>query len=536
MLDSYSLKDQVTIKTAESGFYSGFSKTVSIASKVVMGSLILWAVIFPTEAGAILNTFNSFILSNFAAWYIWLIALFIIFCIFFGLWPASAKLKLGADNDKPEFSYFSWFSMMFGAGIGVGMLTWAVAEPVFHMNNSPEVLQGLVTAGSEGNVRNSFKWAFLHWGISTWACYAVVGMSMAYFSYRRQLPLTIRTSLLPIFGKHLSGPIGHAVDVVAVVATLLGAGQALGYGVEQFVAGTYRISDSAWLINAEGTASQTAIVFAVIFILGATIASALSGVGRGIKWLSNINMGLSIFLLIFFLLVGSTWFALKAFGVGMFDYITNLPHLMFTIWSDEGTDLSRELSKWQSGWTVFYFAWCVAFAPFVGMFLARISKGRTIREFVFGSMIIPSVMSFIWFAMAGGTAIDLEMSGIAQNAIVDAPNGDKIFAMIELLVSPTFAWIMAIVIVILLMTYLVTTADSAVLVVNTISSAGQEGSHSKRHIIVWGSALGVMVAVLLLAGGLEAIQTAMVIGALPFSIVMVLMGGSVFKAVYSDER
>ena len=526
---------KLEIKTAESGFYAGFSHAVTLSSKFIVGSLILWAVFFPEQAGSILNTFNSFILSNFARWYIWAIAAFIIISALIAAWPAAGKLKLGKDDTVPEFSYFSWFSMMFGAGIGVGMLTWSVAEPVYHFSHSPEVIQGLATAAHENNIRNAYKWAFLHWGVGTWTCYVVVGLAMAYFSYRRDLPLTVRSSLTPIFGQRLSGPLGHVIDVVAVVATILGAAQALGYGVEQFVSGMYRIGLGDWLLNEKGTASAAAIVFAISVILSLTILSALSGVGKGIKWLSNLNMALSIFLLCFFLIFGATWFGLTSLGYGLFDYVTNLPSLMFNVWSSDGTEVNDKLSAWQSSWTVFYFAWCVAFAPFVGMFLARISKGRTIREFVIGAMVMPSLMSFVWFTWAGGTAINLELTGVANGAINAASDGDKIFAMTELLLSPTLAWLMAVVIVVLLLTYLVTTADSAVLVINTISAAGAEGEKARRHIVVWGLALGGMVAALLLVGGLKAIQTSMVIGALPFSLVMILMGIAVIKAIYQDS-
>lgn len=524
------------IKTDDGGFYDGFSRAVSISAKVIVGSLILWAVFFQDQAGAILNSLNSFILSNFAPWYIWLIASFIIISFVLALWPAAGRLKLGTETDEPEFSYFSWVSMMFSAGIGVGMLTWAIAEPVTHFNNSPEVIKGIATAAGEDNLRNAYKWAFLNWGISTWACYVVVGLAMAYFSYRRGLPLTIRSSLTPLFGKSMAGVLGHCVDVFAVVATILGAGQALGYGVEQFVSGLYRIGVGEWLLNEQGTASSMGIILAISIITGATILSAFSGVGKGIKWLSNINMSLSIFLLTFFLIFGSTLFGLKALGFGLYDYITQLPKLMFTVWFKDGTEVGDQLSTWQSGWTVFYYAWCVAFAPFVGMFLARISKGRTIREFVFAALIIPSLVSFFWFTWAGGTAIDLEASGIAKGAIFSAEHGDKIFAMISILLSQNLAWIMSVIIVVLLMTYLITTADSAVLVINTISAAGREGEKARTHIVVWGLALGGMVGVLLLAGGLKAIQTSMVIGALPFSVVMVLMGISVIKAIYRDGR
>lgn len=225
------------IKTAEQGFYNGFSRAVTLSAKFLVGSLIVWALVLPDQAGSILSAMQSFILNKFAAWYVWLLAAFVIASLFLAIWPTAGKLKLGQPDEQPEFSNFSWYSMMFSAGIGVGMLTWAIAEPVTHFGNSPEVIQGLATAGAEDNLRNAYKWSFLNWGISTWACYVVVGLAMAYFSYRRGLPLTVRSSLTPIFGKHMSGGLGHTVDIVAVVATILGAAQALGYGVEQFVAG-----------------------------------------------------------------------------------------------------------------------------------------------------------------------------------------------------------------------------------------------------------------------------------------------------------
>ena len=344
---------ELHIKTADSGFYDGFARPVALASKLIVASLIIWSVVFPEQAGGILNKFNSFILSNFAAWYIWAIASFILCCTFLALWPASGNLKLGGPDDQPEFSAFSWFSMMFGAGIGVGMLTWSVAEPLYHFQNSPEVIQGLATVAGEDNIRNAYKWSFLHWGIGAWSCYALVGMAMAYFSYRRKLPLTARSALTPLFGTRLSGPLGHVIDVVAVVATILGAAQALGYGVEQFVSGVHRISGADWLLNEKGTGSNLALVLGLVVIMSATILSALSGVGKGIKWLSNISMVLSVVLLSFFLIFGATWFGLTALVVGLFDYIVEMPSLLFTIWSPDGTEAGQQLATWQSEWTVF---------------------------------------------------------------------------------------------------------------------------------------------------------------------------------------
>ena len=530
------------IETADHGFYSGFSKSVAIYSKVIVTILVVWAVVFPEQAGYILNAINAFILANTAYWYIWIVALFFFVCSILALVPASGRLKLGVEGDKPEFSDFSWFSMMFGAAIGVGMLTWAVAEPVYHFQNNPDVIAGLAEGSSQGNVINAYKWSYLHWGFGAWACYGITGMSMAFFCYRRGLPLTVRSSLTPVFGKALAGPLGNVIDIVSVVATILGVAQALGFGVEQFVSGMTRIGIGGLTDSDTGTANTYGILLALVIIMSASTASALSGVGKGIKILSNLNMGLSIFLLGFFLLFGSTFFGLNALFMGFINYLINLPTLLFEVFRSDGVadSIATKQEEWQGAWSVFYWAWWVAFAPFVGLFLARISKGRSIREFVLGAMIIPSLMCFVWFSFAGGTAIDLTLNGGAGDAIFSVPDGDKIFAMVVYMLGANLGWIMSVLIVVLLLTYLVTTADSAILIVNTINAAGDEGPKARPHIYFWGIALGGVVAALLIAGGpgggLKAIQTAMVIGAFPFSIVMVLQCVSLIKAVRNDTK
>jgi len=528
------------IKTADTGFYRGFSVDVTVVSKIIIGALVVWAIVWPEWAGEVLGAWNASILNNFAAWYIWVVAFFVIVCLVLALWPTAGKMNLGAEGEKPEFSNFSWFSMMFGAGIGVGMLTWAVAEPVAHFGSNPETIMGLTNGGTADNVRMAYKWSFLHWGFGAWACYAICGLSLAFFSYRRGLPLTIRSGLTPLFGSALSGILGTIIDIVAVVATILGVAQTLGFGVDQFVAGLTRIGIGG-LTDAEGAASTFGIIVALLVIMGASTLSALSGVGKGIKWLSNINMGLSIVLLGFFIIFGATWFGFNAMFVGLWDYIIALPELSFNVFRSDGVEGSEAflLAQWQGWWPVFYWAWWIAFAPFVGLFLARISRGRTIREFVLGALIVPALMCFVWFAWAGGTAIDLELNGGANGVIFDAGNGDKIFAMTEFMLAPiaeALAWGMALLIVVLLMTFLVTSADSAVLIVNTINAAGDEGPKARPHIMFWGGALALVVGGLLISGGTGAIQTAMVIGALPFSIVMVLMCVALIKAIYNDGR
>lgn len=528
---------ELPIKTAERGFYSGFSLNVAITSKILIAALIVWAIAVPETAARILSDMNGSLLGTFASWYIYVVALFLIVCVVLALIPSTGRLKLGLEGDTPEFSNFSWFSMMFGAGIGIGMLTFATAEPMYHFATNPNVIMGEATASAADNVTNAYLWSFLHWGFSAWACYAIVGLSLAYFSYRRNLPLTIRSALTPLFGEKLSGTLGHIVDVVAVVATILGVAQTLGFGVQQFVSGLHRIGLGDWLIVVEtGDPSNAGVIAALVIIMGASTLSALSGVGKGIKWLSNINMGLSFFLLAFFLLFGSTFFGLSALVGGLIAYITQLPGLLFTVWQTDGVDGSQaaQLASWQGGWSVFYWAWWIAFAPFVGVFLARISRGRTLREYILGAIVIPSLMCFAWFTIVGGTAIDLTLNGGAGDAISGAGQQNQLFAMLDFILGSGLAWVMSVIVVVLLLTYLVTTADSAILIVNTINAGGAEKPSGRPHIIFWGVALSLVVGGLLIAGGVGAIQSAMVIGALPFSLVMVLMCVALIKAIIKD--
>ena len=524
------------IKTDDSGFYRGFNTFVAIGSKCLIGLLILWAAVFQDQAGAALSSLNSFLLGHFGHWYMYVVFFYILVCLALALWPTAGKIHLGQPGEKPEFNNFSWFSMMFGAGIGIGMLTYATAEPIYHFGNNPDVIRGMAMAETLENVRPAFKWSFLHWGLSAWACYALVGLTLAFFSYNRGLPLTIRSGLTPLFGKALSGPLGHVIDIISVIATILGVSVTIGYGVSQFTSGMFNITGAGWMMDEAGSPTLVAMILALVVVMGASTVSALSGVGRGIKWLSNINMSLSFFLLAFFILFGSTIFVFKSLVVGVWDYLLALIPMSVVVWAGDGTETGDALAGWQGGWTIFYWAWWIAFAPFVGLFLARISRGRSMREFVLGAMIVPAMMCFIWFAFVGGTAIDLELSGEAGRQILDTPSiSSQLFTTINVMLPPTLALGMSVVIVILLLTFLVTSADSAVLIINTIAAAGDSSQKKSHHIIVWGLALTLVIGILLVAGGLSAINTAMIIGALPFSMVMALMGISLLKAVIEES-
>jgi len=562
---------ELKINTQDDGFYEGFNQIVALTSKILVALIVIWAVADPVRAGEMLKDIQNWSLQYFNAYYIYAVGFYIAVCLFVALYPPFGKVKLGPDDGVPEFSNFSWFSMMFGAGIGIGMLGYSVAEPIWHLGNNPDILtskdtitaalgtagvaipegadvfalynqqvadgaipaiSGLAEPRTASALDSTYRYAFMHWGLGTWATYSLVGIGLAFFAHRRGLPLTIRSGLASLFGRSLEGPVGNIIDIAAIISTLLGISQTIGLGLGAFASGLHNITGADWLMttgeNPEPTTGALLLCLLVIMIL--STLSALSGVGKGIKWLSNTNMALSFALLAFFLIFGSTIFAFELLGKGIFSYIVHLPVMTFTVW-----DLDTAQGGWQTGWTVFYWAWAIAFGTFVGIFLARISKNRTIREFVLGAIIAPSLMCFIWFCFVGGTAIDLELSGVAGGRIFDSNLTYQLYEVVNTMLSSGLAQIMSIMIVILLLIYLVTSADSAILVVNTISSGGSETPATSKHIIIWGIALGSIVAALLLAGGLSAIQSAMIVGTIPFSFVLILMGISLIKALIKDQ-
>ena len=521
------------IKTASRGFYDGFSREVTIPSKVIVSLLIMWAIFFPVSASETLSAANSSIIATFSGWYVYLVAFLMFTCFVLALFPQSGTLRIGNPGEKPEFGRFSWFAMLFGAGIGIGMLTYSTGEPLAHFSNNPDIIRGLVDARTAEAVRPAYIYTFLHWGFAAWGTYALVGLAIGYVAYRRNLPLTIRSALAPLFGLRLSGVWGHLVDIVAVVATILGVAVTMGIGVEQFVMGLARLGVGDWLLDPDGSSSIAAVILSLLVLVGASTISALSGVGRGIKWLSNLNMGLSFALLALFAIAGSAFGGLKLLGVGVWDYLRTLVPNSLTLF-DAGGEFGDALVQWQLDWSVFYWAWWIAFAPFVGMFIARISRGRTIREYVFGVVLVPSLMCFFWMAMVGGTAIDLELSGAAQGSIVNAAMSDQLFATLAVLLDPAVAAVVSGLVVLLLMTYLITSADSAILIVNTINGAGESESERNHHILFWGVALAFVVGSMLILGGIDAIRITMIIGALPFSFVVAIMGVAILKAVIYD--
>ena len=571
-------KQILEIKVDQHGFYRGFNKVVALSSKLVIAAIVIWAASSPEGAGKILNDMKNWSFENLNYYYNWVVGFFILVCLSLAVYPRWGRIKLGNDGGKPEFSNFSWFSMMFGAGIGIGMLGFATGEPITYMDDNPAIristqeitsilnqagipisknenvwsiyrdqvavgnlpafkgsdnLASLIEPRTLSTVSTVFRYEFLHWGISAWCCYALVGISLAFFAYRKSQPLTIRATLVPLFGERLNGRLGDLVDITAVVATILGISQTIGLGLSTFAAGVFNITGWQWLVVADITTEPTlaALLLALAIVMLCSIASALSGVGKGIKWLSNINMVLSFGLLVFFLIFGSTLFFLSILGTGLVDYLLHLPVLTFSVFP---TQEPGSPGEWQAWWSIFYWAWWIAFAPFVGMFLARISKNRSVREFVIGAVLAPSFMCFIWFSLLGGTAIDLELSGIAQGSIYAKTLTAQLFEVINVMLDSWLATLMSILIVILLLTYLVTSADSAALVANLISAGGDTERAPKTQIIIWGFLITAVVGTLLVAGGLNSIQAAMIIGAIPFSFIMLLMGLSLLKGLIQD--
>ncbi|TWI36000.1 BCCT family transporter [Paracoccus sulfuroxidans] len=526
----------IEISTQDQGFYEGYSLPIALVSKIGISLLVVLALLFPLSAGNVLSSVNSSLLSVFNSFYIIMVGVFAWFLILVAILPSSGRRLLGAEGDKPEFSTFSWFAMMFGAGLGVGLMVYATAEPLGLWNLNPEIIRGNAEALSQEAIRSAYRYSFMHYGFHAWSIYVVTGLCLAYYAYTRDMPLTIRSALTPIFGSAMNGPLGHIVDILGIVATILGVAVTIGYGVSQLVEGAYSVLGYSWLMQpgAAGEApapSMIGLLVALVMVMGLSTLSAVSGVGRGVKYLSNLNLVLSCALLLVFAVFGSFLFAMTTYGRALGDYLLNFPALSFDAY---GTD--TKLGQWQSGSTTFYWAWWIAFSPFVGLFLARISKGRTVREFVLGAVIAPSLVCFGWFTILGGTAIDLEMRNVAQHAILDASLTNKLFATLGFLLTDGWFQVVSVMSVVLILTFLVTSADSGILVMNTIMAGGAVDT-GVAHRIIWGVILTLVIAALIMAGGggLGALQDAMIIGALPFAFVMVLMCVSLAKALYRDH-
>ncbi|WP_410808501.1 BCCT family transporter [Methanohalobium sp.] len=483
-----------------------FVSAAVIVMFVVLGS------VFTEPMRQFFNILQDSIISYFGWFYILAVAFFLFFIIWLYFSPYGS-IKLGKDDDIPVFSNTSWFAMLFSAGMGIGLLFYSVAEPVQHFSNPP----GATAPESIEAARQAINLTFFHWGLHAWAIYIIVGLSLAYFGYRHDLPLSIRSTLYPLIGDRIYGVTGNIVEVMAIFGTVFGVATSLGLGVLQINSGLNYLG-----VLPESTFNQ------IILIIGITLAatiSVVSGLTRGIRILSEMNLGFGFVLMMFVILIGPTIFLLSSFVQGTGDYLQNLISLTFNTDAYQGIE-------WQKSWTMFFWGWWISWSPFVGMFIARISRGRTIKEFISGVLIVPTVVTFIWIVAFGNTALYIELfgsGGLVQVVSESVPI--SLFALLENLPLTVLTSTLATIVV---ATFFITSADSGSLVVCILATGG-DPEPSVYQRVFWAFSQGAVAAVLLLTGGLAALQTAAVTTALPFSIIMLFMCWSLVKGLKASE-
>lgn len=472
----------------------------------------LFSGLFPSRAGSVFDALQAGIVRDFGWFYILAVAIFLIFVLFL-MMSRYGDVKLGPDDSEPEYSYLSWFAMLFSAGMGIGLLFFGVAEPIQHYALPPTGEGRTIESAREAMVLT-----FFHWGVHAWAIYIVVGLALAYFAFRRGLPLTLRSGLFPLIGNRIHGPIGHAIDIFAVLGTMFGVATSLGFGVLQVNAGF------AHLFGMPVSAPVQLILIAAI--TGLATLSAATGLDKGVKRLSELNIILAIGLLIFVLIAGSTVFLLQAFVQNVGTYLSAVVQRTFRMYAYEPND-------WLGQWTLFYWGWWISWSPFVGMFIARISRGRTIREFVSGVLLVPALFTFFWMTVFGNTAISLDLSGAAP--VVQTVVDNMPVALFEVLEQLPMATIASGIATLLVITFFVTSADSGALVIDMITSGAAPNPPVWQRIF-WAICAGVVAAVLLLAGGLQALQTAALVSALPFAVVMLVICYGLLRALQTENE
>lgn len=481
--------------------------TVFGFSALLIISVVLATLLNIGSAEAFFTAAKLWITVHFGWMLILFVQAFLLYCVFLAL-SRFGNIRIGGVEAVPAFSRPSWFAMLFSAGMGIGLLFYGVAEPIMHFENPPKMDGGTITAATR-----AMDLTFLHWGFHAWSVYALVGLSLAYFSYNLKLPLTIRSAFYPLLGNRIYGPIGTMIDVLAVVATLFGVATSLGFGVSQINAGL------AFLFGVEVN-SQTQVML-IGFITAVATISVVSGLDRGIRRLSEINLSLALLLMLFLLIGGPTLFLLNSTVQNIGHYMQNL--LILGSW----TQTYRMDSAWQGNWTLFYWAWWIAWSPFVGMFIARISRGRTVREFICGVLLVPAALSFVWFSIFGGAAIYAEMfEGVNLAAAVDSNIATALFKLLELYPFSTVTSMLAIVLVFV---FFVTSSDSGSLVIDIITAGGNLDPPVAQRVF-WAVTEGIVAAVLLAGGGLLALQTAAIMTGLPFALVLVAMCFGLYRA------
>lgn len=492
----------------------GFSVDVGVfvPSILIIISFLLFTVLNLDEATAVFSAIKESITTNFGWFFTLSVQVFLLASLFFAF-GRFGNIRLGGRDCRPDYSLPSWFAMLFSAGMGIGLMFWGVGEPVSHFVNPPYGEGKTVEAA-----QTAFKFTFLHWGLHAWSVYAIVGLTLAYKAFNRNRPLTIRSAFYPLFGEKLiDGWLGKSIDVCAVVATLFGIATSLGFGASQVSAGLH------FLFGIEVNAITNLIV--VIGITGLATISVISGLDKGVKLLSQVNLVGAACLMLFVFLLGPTLFLLKSFLEHSGIYITNL-------FSLAGWNSSYQADNdWHTNWTVFYWAWWISWSPFVGMFIARISKGRTIREFVLGVLLAPTVITLFWLNTFGGAGIYSELFG--TSGIAQAVSSDIATALYVLLQSFPFGEVASAVAIFIVVIFFVTSSDSGSLVIDFIASNGELNPPVKQRVL-WAVSQGAVAAILMAGGGLLALQTASIIAGLPFTIVLLLMVVSLYKMLRED--
>lgn len=502
----------------KTGLFAGMNRFMGIASMIMILAFVVFTIQDVEESSAIFSTAKDFILNS-MDWFFVLVVNAALFFVFWILFSRFGNVKLGKDDDEPEFSTFSWICMLFSAGLGSGLIYWGVAEPMYHIQSNPYLDRAGTEPGSVDAAALAIRITDFHWGLHGWALYVLVGLSLSYFAYRRDLPLTLRTALYPILKERIYGPWGHLVDLIGVFGTIFGLATSLGLGVTPIAAGLQHLG---WISNTTG---NQLILVGIITIIGT--ASAASGVGNGVRIISEMNVWASVALLIIFLIFGPTAFILGMTISSVGDYIWNVIPMGF--WIDDLPD-----RQWQSWWTLFYWGWWIAWCPFVGLFIARVSKGRTIRQFCFCVLIIPVSVVVLWMGIFGSAAAGVDLyydAGVATAVEADYATG--VFTTLAGFGYPWLITPLTVLITVLLISWFVTSSDSGTLVMCTILSMGDENP-PVRFRIFWGLLSGVVAGVLMLAGGLVALQTASIVAGLPIAILLVLMIWGIIKTLNED--
>ncbi len=492
-------------------------KKIFWISTFISGIFIIWTMISPEAVQKAFDAILNFFIDNFGWYYLIIVAAFLVFGLVLAF-SKYGKIKLGKDNEKPEYSTMSWIAMTFSAGMGIGLVFWSVAEPMMHFTTSP-----LAAHGSAEAANVAMRYTFMHWGLHPWAIYTIVALPLAYFQFRKGLPCLISSTFYPILGEEgIKGPIGKGIDILAVVVTLFGVANSLGMGAMQITSGMSYL----WGVPNNNTVSI--ILIAVVTVL--FTISAVTGIKRGIKWLSNTNMIIAFVLMGFIFIVGPSKYIMNLFTESFGQYLQNIVWMSFFL-DTQGTVAEHTGYNWVGAWTVFYWAWWIVWAPFVGAFFARISRGRTIKEFVLGVLIAPTILSFLWMVIFGGAALHIDLFGVG--GIADAVAADLESALFVTFSHFPMAGFFSVLLMVMIAIFFITSADSATFVMGMMVSGGELEPKSSLKVVL-GILEGFIAAMLLLAGGLSAVQTVSFGIGFPFTIVMLFMMYCLMKAFRSD--